>query len=184
MSAYTVSRLALDAGWSVHTARTTCCADCCAGGVHPGRLWPVRWMACLARRLGFVRAALPSGKFGLDCAWPRLVRALDAADGDEAGRASLSVLRSSSSVRRGSVWRDLEVQWPSMADRAGTAARRVCHEQAPERVCRPRRHKPIHRLPVGAPRGLLYPVPPFCRFSPLCWPATTAGPPCPSESTG
>ncbi len=43
MSAYTVSRLALDAGVSVHIVRRLPAARIAAsGGVHPGRLWPVR----------------------------------------------------------------------------------------------------------------------------------------------
>ncbi|GEM_PF-307276 len=89
MSAYTVSRLALDAGVSVHIVRDY---------LLRGLLRPV---ACTPggyglfddaalQRLCFVRAAFEAG-IGLD-ALARLCRALDAADGDEAA-AQLAVLR-------------------------------------------------------------------------------------------
>jgi len=87
MSAYTVSRLALDAGVSVHIVRDY---------LLRGLLRPV---ACTPggyglfddaalQRLCFVRAAFEAG-IGLD-ALARLCRALDAADGDEAA-AQLAV---------------------------------------------------------------------------------------------
>ncbi len=95
MSAYTVSRLALDAGVSVHIVRDY---------LLRGLLRPV---ACTPggyglfddaalQRLCFVRAAFEAG-IGLD-ALARLCRALDAADGDEAA-AQLAV---SAPVRRAS----------------------------------------------------------------------------------
>ena len=89
MNAYTVSRLALDAGVSVHIVRDY---------LLRGLLRPV---ACTPggyglfddaalQRLCFVRAAFEAG-IGLD-ALARLCRALDAADGDGAS-AQLAVLR-------------------------------------------------------------------------------------------
>ena len=95
MNAYTVSRLALDAGVSVHIVRDY---------LLRGLLRPV---ACTPggyglfndaalQRLCFVRAAFEAG-IGLD-ALARLCRALDAADGDEAaaqlapGDARLAVI--------------------------------------------------------------------------------------------
>ena len=88
MNAYTVSRLALDAGVSVHIVRDY---------LLRGLLRPV---ACTTggyglfddaalQRLCFVRAAFEAG-IGLD-ALARLYRALDAADADEAA-AQLAVL--------------------------------------------------------------------------------------------
>ena len=111
MSAYTVSRLALDAGVSVHIVRDY---------LLRGLLRPV---ACTPggyglfddaalQRLCFVRAAFEAG-IGLD-ALARLCRALDAADGDEAA-AQLAVLRQFVERRREAL-ADLEVQlaelWP------------------------------------------------------------------------
>ncbi|VEC46360.1 Mercuric resistance operon coregulator [Klebsiella aerogenes] len=95
MSAYTVSRLALDAGVSVHIVRDY---------LLRGLLRPV---ACTPggyglfddaalQRLCFVRAAFEAG-IGLD-ALARLCRALDAADGDEAA----AQLGRSAPVRRAS----------------------------------------------------------------------------------
>ena len=89
MNAYTVSRLALEAGVSVHIVRDY---------LLRGLLRPV---ACTTggyglfddtalQRLRFVRAAFEAG-IGLD-ALARLCRALDAADGDGAS-AQLAVLR-------------------------------------------------------------------------------------------
>ncbi len=89
MNAYTVSRLALNAGVSVHIVRDY---------LLRGLLRPV---ACTTggyglfddaalRRLCFVRAAFEAG-IGLDTL-ARLYRALDAADGDEAA-VQLAVLR-------------------------------------------------------------------------------------------
>jgi MerR family mercuric resistance operon transcriptional regulator len=105
MSAYTVSRLALDAGVSVHIVRDY---------LLRGLLRPV---ACTPggyglfdetalQRLCFVRAAFEAG-IGLD-ALARLCRALDAADGDEAA-AQLAMLRQFVERRREAL-ADLEVQ--------------------------------------------------------------------------
>ena len=102
MNAYTVSRLALDAGVSVHIVRDY---------LLRGLLRPV---ACTPggyglfddaalQRLCFVRAAFEAG-IGLD-ALARLCRALDAADGDEAA-AQLALLVE----RRREALADLEVQ--------------------------------------------------------------------------
>ncbi|EIL36836.1 mercuric resistance transcriptional repressor MerD, partial [Acinetobacter baumannii] len=79
MSAYTVSRLALDAGVSVHIVRDY---------LLRGLLRPVAYTTggyglfddTALQRLRFVRAAFEAG-IGLD-ALARLCRALDAADGD------------------------------------------------------------------------------------------------------
>lgn len=101
MNAYTVSRLALDAGVSVHIVRDY---------LLRGLLRPV---ACTPggyglfddaalQRLCFVRAGI-----GLD-ALARLCRALDAADGDEAA-AQLALLRQFVERRREAL-ADLEVQ--------------------------------------------------------------------------
>ena len=109
MSAYTVSRLALDAGVSVHIVRDY---------LLRGLLRPV---ACTPggyglfndaalQRLCFVRAAFEAG-IGLD-ALARLCRALDAADGDEAA-AQLAVLRQFVERRREAL-ADLEVQLATM----------------------------------------------------------------------
>ena len=109
MSAYTVSRLALDAGVSVHIAR-----DYRLRGL-------LRPVACTPggyglfddaalQRLCFVRAAFEAG-IGLD-ALARLCRALDAADGDEAA-AQLAVLRQFVERRREAL-ADLEVQLATM----------------------------------------------------------------------
>ncbi|HHW77592.1 MULTISPECIES: mercury resistance co-regulator MerD [Thauera] len=81
MNAYTVSRLADDAGVSVHVVRDY---------MVRGLLRPVArtaggygvFDAAALQRLCFVRAALEAG-IGLDLL-TRLCRALDAADGDEA----------------------------------------------------------------------------------------------------
>ncbi len=89
MSAYTVSRLALDAGVSVHIVRDY---------LLRGLLRPVAYTTggyglfddTALQRLRFVRAAFEAG-IGLD-ALARLCRALDAADGDGAS-AQLAVLR-------------------------------------------------------------------------------------------
>lgn len=114
MSAYTVSRLALDAGVSVHIVRDY---------LLRGLLRPV---ACTPggyglfddaalQRLCFVRAAFEAG-IGLD-ALARLCRALDAADGDEAdgdeAAAQLAVLRQFVERRREAL-ADLEVQLATM----------------------------------------------------------------------
>ena len=109
MSAYTVSRLALDAGVSVHIVRDY---------LLRGLLRPV---ACTPggyglfddaalQRLCFVRAAFEAG-IGLD-ALALLCRALDAADGDEAA-AQLAVLRQFVERRREAL-ADLEVQLATM----------------------------------------------------------------------
>lgn len=89
MSAYTVSRLAHDAGVSVHVVRDYLVRGllrpvaCTTGG------YGVFDDAAL-QRLCFVRAAFEAG-IGLD-ALARLCRALDAADGDQAV-AQLATLR-------------------------------------------------------------------------------------------
>jgi len=109
MSAYTVSRLALDAGVSVHIVRDY---------LLRGLLRPV---ACTTggyglfddaalQRLCFVRAAFEAG-IGLD-ALARLYRALDAADGDGAS-AQLAVLRQLVERRREAL-ASLEVQLNAM----------------------------------------------------------------------
>ena len=139
MSAYTVSRLALDAGVSVHIVRDY---------LLRGLLRPV---ACTPggyglfddaalQRLCFVRAAFEAG-IGLD-ALARLCRALDAADGDEAA-AQLAVRRASArSVGRsgGAVGHH--------ADRAGTA-RGESAMNSPERLPS-ETHKPITGYLWGA----------------------------------
>ncbi|EBB4161098.1 mercury resistance co-regulator MerD [Salmonella enterica] len=118
MSAYTVSRLALDAGVSVHIVRDY---------LLRGLLRPV---ACTPggyglfddaalQRLCFVRAAFEAG-IGLD-ALARLCRALDAADGDEAA-AQLAVLRQFVERRREAL-ADLEVQLATMPTEPGTVAK-------------------------------------------------------------
>ena len=109
MSAYTVSRLALDAGVSAHIVRDYL--------LH-GLLRPV---ACTTggyglfddaalQRLCFVRAAFEAG-IGLD-ALARLHRALDAADGDGAS-AQLAVLRQLVERRREAL-ASLEMQLAAM----------------------------------------------------------------------
>ncbi|MGS3290033.1 mercury resistance co-regulator MerD [Klebsiella michiganensis] len=109
MSAYTVSRLALDAGVSVHIVRDY---------LLRGLLRPV---ACTTggygvfddtalQRLRFVRAAFEAG-IGLD-ALARLCRALDAADGDGAS-AQLAVLRQLVERRREAL-ASLEMQLAAM----------------------------------------------------------------------
>ena len=90
MSAYTVSRLALDAGVSVHIVR----------------VYLLRGLL----RLRFVRAAFEAG-IGLD-ALARLCRALDAADGDGAS-AQLAVLRQLVERRREAL-ASLEMQLAAM----------------------------------------------------------------------
>lgn len=111
MSAYTVSRLALDAGVSVHIVRDY---------LLRGLLRPV---ACTTggyglfddtalQRLRFVRAAFEAG-IGLD-ALARLCRALDAADGDGDGAsAQLAVLRQLVERRREAL-ASLEMQLAAM----------------------------------------------------------------------
>ena len=101
MNAYTVSRLALDAGVSVHIVRDY---------LLRGLLRPV---ACTQafddaalQRLCFVRAAFEAG-ISLD-ALTRLYRALDAADANEAA-TQLAVLRQFVERRREAL-ADLEVQ--------------------------------------------------------------------------
>ncbi len=127
MNAYTVSRLALDAGVSVHIVRDY---------LLRGLLRPV---ACTTggyglfddaalQRLCFVWAAFEAG-IGLG-ALARLCRALDAANCDETA-AQLAVLRQFVERRREAL-ANLEVQFRH-ADRAGTA----CGEFAmnsPERM--------------------------------------------------
>ncbi len=89
MSTYTVSRLAHDAGVSVHVVRDYLVRGllrpvaCTTGGYG---LFDVATL----QRLCFVRAAFEAG-IGLN-ALARLCRALDAADGDQAA-AQLAVLR-------------------------------------------------------------------------------------------
>ncbi|EPY9703169.1 mercury resistance co-regulator MerD [Acinetobacter pittii] len=109
MNAYTVSRLALDAGVSVHIVRDY---------LLRGLLRPV---ACTTggyglfddaalQRLCFVRAAFEAG-IGLG-ALARLCRALDAADGDGAS-AQLAVLRQLVERRREAL-ASLEMQLAAM----------------------------------------------------------------------
>ena len=93
MNAYTVSRLALEAGVSVHIVRDYGLFDDAA-----------------LQRLCFVRAAFEAGT-GLD-ALARLCRALDAADCDETA-AQLAVL-SQFVERRREALADLEVQLAAM----------------------------------------------------------------------
>ncbi len=132
MSAYTVSRLALDAGVSVHIVRDY---------LLRGLLRPV---ACTPggyglfddaalQRLCFVRAAFEAG-IGLD-ALARLCRALDAADGDEAA--------ASVGAKRWPIWR---CSWPPCRP-SRHSTRRVCHEQP--RALAVRDAQTDHRLPVG-----------------------------------
>jgi len=109
MNAYTVSRLALDAGVSVHIVRDY---------LLRGLLRPV---ACTPggyglfdeaalQRLCFVRAAFEAG-IGLD-ALVRLCRALETAHGDQAA-AQLAVLRQFVERRREAL-ADLDVQLASL----------------------------------------------------------------------
>ncbi len=109
MTNYTTSRLALDAGVSVHVVRDY---------LLRGLLRPV---ACTTggyslfddaalQRLCFVRAAFKAG-IGLD-ALTRLCRALDAADADGAS-AQLAVLRQLVERRRAAL-ASLEVQLAAM----------------------------------------------------------------------
>lgn len=142
MSAYTVSRLALDAGVSVHIVRDY---------LLRGLLRPV---ACTPggyglfddaalQRLCFVRAAFEAG-IGLD-ALARLCRALDAADGDEARAACRSA-----PVRRASA-RSVGRSGGAVghhADRAGTA-RGESAMNSPERLPS-ETHKPITGYLWGA----------------------------------
>lgn len=105
MNAYTVSRVAHDAGVSVHVVR-----DYMLRGV----LRPVErtaggyglFDAETLRRLCFVRAAFEAG-IGLDTL-TRLCRALDAADGDEAA-VLLAELRQTVERRRQTL-ADLDAQ--------------------------------------------------------------------------
>ncbi|EJB8197152.1 MULTISPECIES: mercury resistance co-regulator MerD [Enterobacter cloacae complex] len=109
MSAYTVSRLALDAGVSVHIVRDY---------LLRGLLRPVAYTTggyglfddTALQRLRFVRAAFEAG-IGLD-ALARLCRALDAADGDGAS-AQLAVLRQLVERRREAM-ASLEMQLAAM----------------------------------------------------------------------
>lgn len=104
MNAYTVSRLALDAGVSVHIVR-----DYLLRGLLPVACTPGGYGLfddAALQRLCFVRAAFEAG-IGLD-ALARLCRALDAADGDEAA-AQLALLRQFVERRREAL-ADLEVQ--------------------------------------------------------------------------
>ncbi|HCW3116906.1 TPA: mercury resistance co-regulator MerD [Citrobacter amalonaticus] len=109
MSAYTVSRLALDAGVSVHIVRDY---------LLRGLLRPVAYTTggyglfddTALQRLRFVRAAFEAG-IGLD-ALARLCRALDAADGDGAS-AQLAVLRQLVERRREAL-ASLEMQLAAM----------------------------------------------------------------------
>src|SRR3546814_19804151 len=89
MSAYNVSRLALDAGVSVHIVR----AYLLRGLLRPVACTPGGYGLfddAALQRLCFVRAAFEAG-IGLD-ALARLCRALADSDGDEAA-AQLAVLR-------------------------------------------------------------------------------------------
>lgn len=107
MSAYTVSRLALDAGVSVHIVRDY---------LLRGLLRPVAYTTggyglfddTALQRLRFVRAAFEAG-IGLD-ALARLCRALDAADG---ASAQLAVLRQLVERRREAL-ASLEMQLAAM----------------------------------------------------------------------
>ena len=105
MNAYTVSRLALDAGVSVHVVRDYLVRGlvrpvaCTTGGYG-------LFDAATLQRLCFVRAAFEAG-IGLD-ALARLCRALDTADSDQAA-AQLAVLRQFVERRREAL-ADLEVQ--------------------------------------------------------------------------
>lgn len=152
MNAYTVSRLALDAGVSVHIVRDY---------LLRGLLRPV---ACTPggyglfddaalQRLCFVRAAFEAG-IGLD-ALARLCRALDAADGDEAA-AQLPCCVSSSSVgaKRWPIWK---CSWPPCRP-SRHSTRRVCHEQP--RALAVRDAQTDHRLPVGRTGCADLPLPP------------------------
>ena len=131
MSAYTVSRLALDAGVSVHIVRDY---------LLRGLLRPV---ACTPggyglfddaalQRLCFVRAAFEAG-IGLD-ALARLCRALDAADGDEAA-AQLAVLRQFVERRREAL-ADLEVQLATLPTEPAQHAESL--PRTTPSACRPR----------------------------------------------
>jgi MerR family mercuric resistance operon transcriptional regulator len=164
MNAYTVSRLALDAGVSVHIVRDY---------LLRGLLRPV---ACTPggyglfddaalQRLCFVRAAFEAG-IGLD-ALARLCRALDAADGD-GGRAACRA----APVRRTSA-RSVGRSGSAVghhADRAGTA-RGESAMNSPERLPRDASRSPAT---CGA-RWPCSPVPAICRFSLVVLAGTTAG---------
>jgi MerR family mercuric resistance operon transcriptional regulator len=123
MSAYTVSRLALDAGVSVHIVRDY---------LLRGLLRPVAYTTggyglfddTALQRLRFVRAAFEAG-IGLD-ALARLCRALDAADGDGAS-AQLAVLRQLVERRREALPAS-KCNWPPCQPNRHST-RRVCHEQ-------------------------------------------------------
>ena len=159
MSAYTVSRLALDAGVSVHIVRDY---------LLRGLLRPVAYTTggyglfddTALQRLRFVRAAFEAG-IGLD-ALARLCRALDAADGDGAS-AQLAVLRQLVERRREAL-ASLEMQLAAMPTEPAQHAESLpCTAQS---TCRLRR---TNRSPAtcGA-RWPCSPVPAICRFSPLC----------------
>ncbi len=108
MSAYTVSRLALDAGVSVHIVRDY---------LLRGLLRPVAYTTggyglfddTALQRLRFVRAAFEAG---IGWTLARLCRALDAADGDGAS-AQLAVLRQLVERRREAT-ASLEMQLAAM----------------------------------------------------------------------
>jgi mercuric resistance transcriptional repressor protein MerD len=158
MSAYTVSRLALDAGVSVHIVRDY---------LLRGLLRPVAYTTggyglfddTALQRLRFVRAAFEAG-IGLD-ALARLCRALDAADGDGASAQPCCGNSSSVGARpcqpRNATGRH--------ANRTGTARGESAMNS--QSTCRLRR---TNRSPAtcGA-RWPCSPVPAICRFSPLCW---------------
>jgi MerR family mercuric resistance operon transcriptional regulator len=108
MNAYTVSRLALEAGVSVHIVRDYLRADCCVRSRAPRAA--TAFDDAALQRLCFVRAAFEAG-IGLG-ALARLCRALDAADGDETA-AQLAVLRQLVERRREAL-ADLEAQLVAM----------------------------------------------------------------------
>lgn len=109
MSAYTVSRLAHDAGVSVHVVRDYLLR----GLLRPVACTPGGYGlfdATALHRLCFVRAAFDAG-IGLT-ALARLCRALDAADGEQAA-AQLAALRQFVEHRREAL-ADLEAQLAAM----------------------------------------------------------------------
>ncbi len=109
MSTYTVSRLALDAGVSVHIVRDYLLR----GLLRPVACTPGGYSLfddAALQRLCFVRAAFEAG-IGLD-ALARLCRALDAADGDKAA-SQLAELRRFVERRREAL-ASLEVQLAAM----------------------------------------------------------------------
>ncbi len=124
MSAYTVSRLALDAGVSVHIVRDY---------LLRGLLRPVAYTTggyglfddTALQRLRFVRAAFEAG-IGLD-ALARLCRALDAADGDWCVCAACRVAATRRASARGPG--QPRNATGRHANRTRHSTRRVCHEQ-------------------------------------------------------